>query len=193
MASNSPPVPFSASRLPRKERPRLAGRWASAFGKPFPGPSRLTHLFPSPEVLAGATLSSVGLGGARAETIRALARAVCAGKINFEGVVDCDTFLGRLCEIPGIGKWTAQYVVMRALGEPDAFPSSGLGLLRGTLAAKRSRELEHRAATWRPRRAYASLYLWRIAAQSGNKQLPRKPQKPALEGTGTGNLLDMVV
>jgi AraC family transcriptional regulator, regulatory protein of adaptative response / DNA-3-methyladenine glycosylase II len=170
----------------------LAGRLVSAFGEPFRGPSRLTHLFPSPEVLAGAKLSNVGLTGARAETIRALARAVCAGKINFEGVVDCDTFLRRLCEIPGIGKWTAQYVAMRALGEPDAFPSSDLGLLRA-LAAKSPRELEHRAATWRPWRAYASLYLWRIAAQSGKKELPRKPQKPALEGAGAGNLLDMVV
>ena len=92
----------------------------------------------------------------------------------------------------GIGKWTAQYVAMRALGEPDAFPSSDLGLLRA-LAAKSPRELEHRAATWRPWRAYASLYLWRIAAQSGKKELPRKPQKPALEGAGAGNVLDMVV
>ena len=74
--------------------------------------------------------AEIGLTGARAETIRALAHAVCSGKISFEGVVDSDAFLDRLCEIPGIGKWTAQYVAMRALGEPDAFPSSDLGLLR---------------------------------------------------------------
>src|SRR6202041_3375113 len=122
----------------------LAGRLVSAFGEPVRGPSRLTHLFPPPEVLAGAKLSNVGLTGARAETIRALARAVCAGKINFEGVVDCDTFLRRLYEIPGIGKWTAQYVAMRALGEPDAFPSSDLGLLRA-LSLNSTRDLERRA------------------------------------------------
>ena len=67
---------------------------------------------------------------ARAETIRALARATCDGRINFEGIAESDDFLARLCEIPGIGHWTAQYVAMRALGEPDAFPSGDLGLLR---------------------------------------------------------------
>jgi AraC family transcriptional regulator of adaptative response / DNA-3-methyladenine glycosylase II len=143
----------------------LAGRIVAALGKPFRGPKGLTHLFPSPETLAAAKLSSMGLTGARAETIRALARAVCAGNIDFEGVVDSDAFLHRLCEIPGIGKWTAQYVAMRALGEPDAFPSADLGLLRA-LALTTSRELEHRAEAWRPWRAYAAMYLWRIVSQT---------------------------
>jgi hypothetical protein len=70
--------------------------------------------------------------------------------------------LNRLCEIPGIGNWTAQYVAMRALGEPDAFPSSDLGLLRA-MALGTSRDLELRAEAWRPWRAYAAMYLWRIA------------------------------
>jgi AraC family transcriptional regulator of adaptative response / DNA-3-methyladenine glycosylase II len=145
----------------------LAGRMVSRFGKPFSGASGLTHLFPPPEVLADARLGEIGLTGARAETIRALSRAVCSGKINFEGVVDSDAFLNRLCEIPGIGKWTAQYVAMRALGEPDAFPSSDLGLLRAmNLALGSSRELERRAEAWRPWRAYAAMYLWKIASQS---------------------------
>jgi AraC family transcriptional regulator, regulatory protein of adaptative response / DNA-3-methyladenine glycosylase II len=142
----------------------LAGRIASSFGKPFCGASGLTHIFPSPEVLANAKLTRIGLPAARAETIQALARAVCAGRINFVGVVDSDAFLNRLCEIPGIGKWTAQYVAMRALGEPDAFPSTDLGLLRATVAAN-SRELEHRAEAWRPWRAYAAMYLWRMLSQ----------------------------
>jgi AraC family transcriptional regulator of adaptative response / DNA-3-methyladenine glycosylase II len=150
----------------------LAGRLAAKFGKPFSGPRGLTHLFPTPAVLADAKLAGVGLTGARAETIRALARAVATGKINFEGVVDTETFLERLCEIPGIGKWTAQYVAMRALREPDAFPSSDLGLLRA-LKLKNYRELEARASAWRPWRAYAAMYLWRIGSQSmGNKRNP---------------------
>ena len=74
-------------------------------------------------------------------------------------MVDSETFLQRLCEIPGIGKWTAQYVAMRALGEPDAFPSSDLGLLRA-LSLSSVRELEGRAEAWRPWRAYAAMYLW---------------------------------
>ena len=163
----------------------LAGRMVSAFGQPFRGASSLTHLFPSPEVLAGAKLGNIGLTGARAETIRALARAVCSGKINFEGVVDSDAFLHRLCEIPGIGKWTAQYVAMRALGEPDAFPSADLGLLRA-LSLASARELEHRAEAWRPWRAYAAMYLWKIASQSlpdENKSPSRKSQKQKVART----------
>jgi|SRR5579863_2232958 len=87
-----------------------------------------------------------------------LARAVCGGKINFEGVVDTDGFLARLCEVSGIGKWTAQYVAMRALGEPDVFPSSDLGLLRA-MSLGTSRDLEQRAEAWRPWRAHAAMYL----------------------------------
>jgi len=81
-------------------------------------------------------------------------------------MIDSDVFLARLCEIPGIGKWTAQYVAMRALGEPDAFPSSDLGLFRA-LALENSRELEKRTETWRPWRAYAAMYLWRMLSHAG--------------------------
>jgi AraC family transcriptional regulator of adaptative response / DNA-3-methyladenine glycosylase II len=101
----------------------------------------------------------VGLTNARAETIRDLARAVCDGRISFEGIAESDAFLARLREIPGIGQWTAQYVAMRALGEPDAFPSGDLGLLRA-LNLQSVLELERRSEAWRPWRAYAAMYLW---------------------------------
>jgi AraC family transcriptional regulator of adaptative response / DNA-3-methyladenine glycosylase II len=143
----------------------LAGRLVRTLGQPLSAPGGLTHLFPAPEVLADADLAGVGLTKARAETIRALARAVSDGRIGFEGISDSQDFLGRMCEIPGIGKWTAQYVAMRALGEPDAFPSGDLGLLRA-LALKTPGELERRAEAWRPWRAYASMYLWTSASES---------------------------
>lgn len=155
----------------------MAGRMVRSFGMPFDGASDasgLTHLFPLPQVLADANFATIGLTGARAETIRVLARAVCSGEINFGGVVDSDAFLNKLCEIPGIGKWTAQYVAMRALGEPDAFPSSDLGLLHA-IALETSRELERRAESWRPWRAYAAMYLWRIASQGGTGTASRFP------------------
>ncbi|MGA7634993.1 MAG: AlkA N-terminal domain-containing protein [Terriglobales bacterium] len=142
----------------------MAGRMANSFGKPFLGASGLTRLFPTAEVLADAKLGDIGLTGARAETIRALARAICDGNINFQGVVDSDAFLNRLCQIPGIGKWTAEYVAMRTLNEPDAFPSSDLGLLHA-IALASSRELERRAEAWRPWRAYAAMYLWNVAVK----------------------------
>jgi AraC family transcriptional regulator, regulatory protein of adaptative response / DNA-3-methyladenine glycosylase II len=163
----------------------LAGRIVSRFGKSFCSADGLTHLFPAPAVLADAKLTHIGLTGARAETIRALAREVCDGRINFESVLDFETLLNRLCEIPGIGKWTAQYVAMRALGEPDAFPSGDLGLMRA-LALGTSRELEHRAEAWRPWRAYAAMYLWKVARQSavgGNKPEPSPTQKVTIEGS----------
>lgn len=143
----------------------LAGRLLKALGQPFAAANGITHLFPTPEVLADANLNGVGVTGARAAAIRALARAVHEGRISFDGVVDSDQFLDRLCEIPGIGKWTAQYVAMRALGEPDAFPSSDLGLLRA-LDLNSPRELELRAQAWRPWRAYAAVHLWKIASES---------------------------
>ncbi len=157
----------------------LAGRIATTFGQPLSAGNGLTHLFPAPEVLADARLTSIGLPGARAETIRSLARAVCGGEICFEGVVDSGELLARLCEIPGIGKWTAQYIAMRALGEPDAFPVGDLGLLRA-LALENASELERRAEAWRPWRAYAAMYLWNVACESGvgeSKIVPFKNQR----------------
>jgi AraC family transcriptional regulator of adaptative response / DNA-3-methyladenine glycosylase II len=147
----------------------MAGRMASRFGRPFCGPTGLTHVFPAPQVLANVPLGDVGLTGSRVETIRALAHAVCSGRINFGTGTDSESFLTRLCEISGIGKWTAQYVAMRTLGEPDAFPSSDLGLLRAS-GFGNPRDLELRAEAWRPWRAYAAMYLWSISNSSPNRE-----------------------
>src|SRR5256885_419103 len=152
----------------------LAGRLATKFGRAFSGPSGLTHFFPPAEVLADANVAVIGLPKARAQSIQALARAVRDGQIRFEGIIDTDSFRDQLCTIPGIGKWTAEYVAMRALREPDAFPSSDLGLLRA-LGLKHANELERRAEAWRPWRAYAAMYLWSAGASqrdaSGNQRL----------------------
>jgi AraC family transcriptional regulator of adaptative response / DNA-3-methyladenine glycosylase II len=141
----------------------LAGRIAKSFGRRISDGQNLSHIFPTPEVLADAKLTSVGLTGKRAETIRALARAACEKRISFDRVANPDTFLTQLGEIPGIGPWTSQYVAMRALGEPDAFPTADIGLLRA-LGLKSSRDLEKRAEAWRPWRSYACMYLWNSAA-----------------------------
>jgi AraC family transcriptional regulator of adaptative response / DNA-3-methyladenine glycosylase II len=154
----------------------IAGRIVSAYGKPIAGRGDLSHLFPSAQTLAGADLSSVGMPRARGETIRALARAVSEGHIRFEGIVESESFLARLTEIPGIGKWTAQYVAMRALGEPDAFPTGDLALL-SALNLKRMADLEARSQTWRPWRAYATMYLWRIPAQRAARRVKETSRK----------------
>ncbi len=141
----------------------LAGRVVRSFGKPIGecGLAPLTHLFPSPEVLAEADVSSIGIPRARAETIRRLSSDVAAGKLTLNGVGLTEDAAQALHEIPGIGDWTVQYIAMRALGEPDAFPASDLGL-RSALPGPRlsTTALARRSERWRPWRAYAAMWLW---------------------------------
>lgn len=142
----------------------LAGRLAQTFGTPISAGSPLTHLFPAAQVLAEADIACIGLPKNRAETIRALARAVIEGRIAFSAGTNVDEFQSRLRELPGIGDWTAQYVAMRALGDPDAFPAGDLGLRRGA-SIDDPRELARHAERWRPWRAYAAMYLWQIQTE----------------------------
>jgi AraC family transcriptional regulator of adaptative response / DNA-3-methyladenine glycosylase II len=153
----------------------LAGRLVLTFGRKISGAGTLTHLFPQAETLAQANLARIGLPQARAETIRSLARAVAAGRINFDWVADLEEFQSLLCALPGIGNWTAQYIAMRALGDPDAFPAGDLGLLRAT-PLRRERELAQRAERWRPWRAYAAMYLWQVGVNAD-----KPPQKKRFE------------
>jgi AraC family transcriptional regulator of adaptative response / DNA-3-methyladenine glycosylase II len=140
----------------------LSGRIVAMFGREFAAAQGLTRLFPEPEMLADADLTRAGLTKARAATIRSLARAVCDKRITFDGISDGETFLAGLCEISGIGAWTAQYIAMRALREPDAFPVGDIALLRA-LGLRSWRELEQRSEAWRPWRAYAAMYLWNVS------------------------------
>ena len=143
----------------------LTGRLVRAFGKPLDACNRgaLTHLFPRPEVLAEADVASIGIPRKRAETLRRLASGVVDGDLVFADFARSDDVLRALEQIPGIGVWTGQYIAMRALGEPDAFPASDLGL-RSALTPGGPRlstgELAKRAEPWRPWRAYAAMWLW---------------------------------
>lgn len=136
----------------------IAGRVAQAWGTPIAGTQMLTHLFPSPAQLADAPLESAGITASRATTIRTLARAVRDGTLSFEG----SSPLTVLAAISGIGDWTTQYVAMRALNEPDAFPSGDL-VLRHMAGDCAARELERLSQAWRPWRAYAVMLLWQAA------------------------------
>ena len=136
----------------------MAGRIAARWGTPVDRCSPLTHLFPTPEQLADAPIEEVGIIPTRASTLRSLARAVIDKRVCF----DSGCTLPSLLAIAGIGEWTAQYVAMRALNEPDAFPSGDLVLRRmaGNLS---TRELDRRSEGWRPWRAYAVMLLWQAA------------------------------
>jgi AraC family transcriptional regulator of adaptative response / DNA-3-methyladenine glycosylase II len=148
----------------------VAGNIARAFGMPFGVSDDLTHIFPTPEALADANLSSAGLTKARAHTIKSLARAVCHGQLQFEGIVDPDAFVQQLRLIPGIGKWTSDYIAMRAFGDPDALPSGDVRLLRA-LGLETSRHFEQLATGWRPWRAYAAIYIWAEDDRSMRKRV----------------------
>ncbi len=147
----------------------LAGRIADRYGEHIDvkigdledAPNRL---FPEPKKLVRARLESLGIIASRAQTIRSVARAVVDGTLGFDAAHDPDHFRDTLKSIKGIGDWTAQYVAMRALKDPDAFPASDLGLLRAFDRPGQARlkpaELARRAEAWRPWRAYAALLLW---------------------------------
>lgn len=148
----------------------IAGRVVRVFGAPMVGSGNLTHLFPSAEVLAKADLTNAGVSKERAETIRILAREVCAGRLSFEGIVESNSFIARLREIPSIDDWTAEYIAMRALGEPDAFPAEDAAMLRALNLPNRA-DLELRSEGWRPWRAYAAVYLWNDASERAGSRV----------------------
>jgi AraC family transcriptional regulator of adaptative response / DNA-3-methyladenine glycosylase II len=100
-----------------------------------------------------------GMPQSRWNSIRGLARAVARGEVTFDRGATLEESIERLVALPGIGPWTAHYIAMRALREPDAFPHSDLGL-RKAAGMISDRELLARAEAWRPYRSYATMLLW---------------------------------
>jgi 3-methyladenine DNA glycosylase/8-oxoguanine DNA glycosylase len=137
----------------------LTARLAARFGHPVPFQiDGLAYTFPTADELVAADLA-IGIPASRGEAIREFARAAAAGSIVFDGSHDAATCVSRLCGIRGLGPWTAQYIAMRALSDPDAFPAGDLALLRAT-EMKNPAELERYAERWRPWRAYAAMHIW---------------------------------
>jgi AraC family transcriptional regulator of adaptative response / DNA-3-methyladenine glycosylase II len=113
----------------------------------------------TPESLMRAR-TNPGMPQARWDAIRGMARAVARGEMRFERGATLDESIASLTALPGIGPWTAHYIAMRALREPDAFPHSDRGV-RKAAGMISDRELLARAEAWRPFRAYATMLLWR--------------------------------
>lgn len=164
----------------------VAARIVSAFGTPGTACSDELAAFPHPVVLADAGPDTIraetGVTNARARTVHALAVALAEG-LRLEPGADRDAARARLVGLPGIGRRTAEYIALRALGDPDAFPSQDLGLRRA-LRLDTRREVEERSQAWRPWRGYAVMHLWAQAlfrapsggdvstARSGDRQTP---------------------
>jgi AraC family transcriptional regulator of adaptative response / DNA-3-methyladenine glycosylase II len=140
----------------------LAGRWAQAFGVPIATPfPALNRLSPSAQHMASVTaneIAALGIVGARARCLAVLAPAVLERKVVLAFAPNVEEQIDALMRLPGIGPWTAQYIAMRALHWPDAFPSGDLMLMRAANTSQK--KLQELAESWRPWRAYATHYLW---------------------------------
>ncbi len=139
----------------------LAGRFAAAFGVPHAGGDGLVVRFPTATEVARVridAIAAIGLPGARAAAVHALASAIADRTHRLDGVRDLDRFVAEISELPGIGPWTAHYLAMRALHLPDAFPAADLGI--GKALDATPREACARAEAWRPFRSYAVMHLW---------------------------------
>ena len=157
----------------------LAARIVARCGEALPpdlADERITHVFPTPERLAAANLDGLGITGARIRAIHCLARAVAERSLDLGAHDSLEGAVAALVALPGIGDWTANYIALRGLGEPDAFPAGDLGVRKalarnGKLASEQ--EAVRRAEPWRPWRGYAVIALWTHEAP-----------KPRLEATG---------
>jgi AraC family transcriptional regulator, regulatory protein of adaptative response / DNA-3-methyladenine glycosylase II len=153
----------------------LAHRLVLALGEPLDleqavAPA-LTHAFPRPAAVAEADLSGMGLTSMRAQALRALAGAVAAGELMLDPGADRQQVRSQLGALPGIGAWTVEYIAMRALADPDAWPGSDLVLRREVAATGADPD------RWRPWRAYGALHLWNHSGQPA----ATGPARPAAE------------
>jgi DNA-3-methyladenine glycosylase II len=143
----------------------ITGRLVSRLEEPFAGADAegIQRLFPPPAAIAIANLDGIGMPGKRVQTLQHFAALVDSGAVRLDLQTGYSAFVERLCSLPGIGPWTAEYIALRAFGEVDAFPASDLGLLKAPVWGPEgitAKDLKARAEAWRPWRAYAAAHLW---------------------------------
>jgi AraC family transcriptional regulator of adaptative response / DNA-3-methyladenine glycosylase II len=150
----------------------LAQRLVHRFGTPIATPDpALRHLFPAPEALAAAegdALGQLGIVRQRQAAIVAIARAVAQGRLALHAGADVPATVAALKELPGIGDWTAQYIAMRALRWPDAFPAGDVALHKALgvqLSRQPARAAEAASQAWKPWRSYAVVRAWSALSQ----------------------------
>ena len=161
----------------------LTGRIAQRFGTPIDAlancceddPVPLTHLFPDAAKLADAGpagLEGLGFTQRRIDTIVGISRAVASGDVDLCATDTLEATVAQLCELPGIGPWTAHLIAMRVYGHDDAFPASDLGLRRAIERLvghpMQPREIDSLAERWRPYRAWAAQHLWHSAGRAAS-------------------------
>ncbi|HEX4484293.1 MAG TPA: AlkA N-terminal domain-containing protein [Solirubrobacteraceae bacterium] len=171
----------------------VIGSLVRAAGEPLREPHEaLTHTFPSPDALAALASrdpAAFSMPASRRRTLGALSEAVAAGELDLEPGADPVELQRSLLALPGVGPWTAGYIAMRALGEPDAFLASDLGVRRSIARLGESddvRAIAARAERWRPWRAYAVAHLWCVPADEPAARKPaRRTRRPRKTSTTT--------
>jgi AraC family transcriptional regulator, regulatory protein of adaptative response / DNA-3-methyladenine glycosylase II len=150
-----------------------AARLVVAYGEPVADAGGgLTHLFPTPEALAKADPEALAMPRARRATLARVAEALAAGDVDLRPGADWDAARAGLAALPGVGPWTVEVVAMRALGDPDAFPATDLGVRLGARALglpDSPAGLNLRSVAWRPWRAYAVQHLWATGTHPINR------------------------
>jgi 3-methyladenine DNA glycosylase/8-oxoguanine DNA glycosylase len=124
----------------------------------------LNLYFPDAGEVASINLNGLGMPLKRSDTLQRVARAVDSGQVRLEAGRQADEFIDEISQIKGIGPWTANYIAMRAFGDPDAFIAQDLGIIKALTPKGGARltatQVEKKAESWRPWRAYAAVYLW---------------------------------
>ncbi len=153
-----------------------AHRLVVRHGEPIEDPAGgLTHLFPTMEALAGLDPETLAFPKSRRTTLMTLIGTLAAGEIDLGAGSDWDKARAQLTALPGIGPWTVESIAMRALGDPDAFVASDLGIryaARDLGLPEAPKSLIAHARAWRPWRAYAVQYLWATGDHAINKIPP---------------------
>jgi AraC family transcriptional regulator, regulatory protein of adaptative response / DNA-3-methyladenine glycosylase II len=183
------PLPAPDGALARRP-PARGGAPASAASPAIGGgaPAGLTHAFPSAAAIAAADPDALGLTRSRARALVGLCAALADGTLDLDPGADRDEARARLLALPGIGPWTAEYVAMRALGDPDAFPATDLGVRRAVERAGLPGDPAAVAALaerWRPWRAYAVQHLWASLAPATGADPARRPTRRAAAADAT--------
>jgi AraC family transcriptional regulator of adaptative response / DNA-3-methyladenine glycosylase II len=166
---------------------RLGARLVAAYGKPLERPEgTLTHCFPAAETLAAADPATLPMPRARAAALTGLAAALASGDLSLDPGAERDRAEAQLLALPGIGPWTAAYIRMRALSDPDAFLPSDVGVLEAlarlgavpagvrspAARARASRAAAELADGWRPWRSYAVQHLWASLEEAWPESAP---------------------
>lgn len=159
---------------------KLVDRYGARIDSPAAAKLGLTRVFPTPDALVGEDIAALGMPRSRGAALEGLARTVAQDPTIFTPRGDLQSAIAALKALPGVGEWTAQYIALREMREPDAFPQADIGLMRAMVDEAGVRptadQLLARSQAWTPWRAYAAQHLW--AADPGFEKA-NAPAKPA--------------